>query len=407
MTSLPPPDDSRDDDIAPVVPVPLSGPAPAEPEELEAVAAEADDAEVVVATAEEEMMLDENGLPMSHVPAIPPDSLDLPVVDAHTSHNKEKAAAVLAAVLVHVALFMLLGVLLVVVPGPPASEITAISAPTTQEQVPTPQKIAEPPPQQTVSQPMASMKFMTATNVSAVPMPAIEFDPTETTLDLGSTMGAFDANFSSTGAGSVVMFGRELKNVRKIAVVMDVSRSMTRYLPIVVQELKKVGKDSPLILYFGCWLNPLPKKEEKVIPVGGEEFDKFWQYWQGRTPFDELHQTYPSLKYDPKKPMPLEDVYKQVHKRKDTYFIDRFGRDTSVYSALMAKEIKDADMVYWFADFEDNINQDMARELVKKFKSRGRKITIHAPHDRGKRLNEAKQWIVEPLGGEVIIQDIK
>jgi hypothetical protein len=57
----------------------------------------------------------------------------------------------------------------------------------------------------------------------------------------------------------LMMFGIELKDTRKIAVVMDVSRSMTKYLPIVAKELDKVARGSPLVLYFGCGLKSPPK----------------------------------------------------------------------------------------------------------------------------------------------------
>lgn len=399
--------DSDSDDIEPIVPVPLA--APDAENEAETIAVE--DEEVAVAVAYDEVtQSNEDGYsPPIHLPAVPLDRIDLPAIDSSSSHSKEKAAAVTAAVLVHVALALLLGVLIVVVPGPPSSEITAISAPATQEQAPTTQKIAEPPPQQSVSQPMASMKFMTATNASAVPMPAVEFDPNETTLDLGTTMGSFDANFAGAGTGTVMMFGKQI-SARKIAVVMDVSRSMTRYLPEVVKELKKVGRDSALVLYFGCWLTPI-KDFEKVHPVGGVEFDKFWQYWQGRQDFATLGAEYHKLKYDPKMPMPLEDVYKQVAKRKETYFIDRYAdpknRSTSVISALLAKEIRDADTIYWFADFMDKVDDDAAAEVVKKLRARNRKLFIHAPHDRGPSLTKVKEKMVDPLGGEAIVLDIK
>jgi hypothetical protein len=254
------------------------------------------------------------------------------------------------------------------------------------------------------------MKFTTATNVSAVPMPAVEFDPSATTLDLGSTMGTFDTNFGSSGAGSIMMFGKKIDNVRKIAVVMDVSRSMTRYLPEVVKELKKVGRDSALVLYFGCWMSPL-KELEPVHRVGDEKFDKFWQFWQGKGDMRMVGIEYDKLKFDPKQAMPLEDVYKQVAKRKDTYFIDRTvalgARSSSVHSALLAKEIKDADVVYWFADFQDRVDEETAAEVVKKFKQRNRKLYIHAPHDKGPSLNKVAENMVKPLKGEVTILDIK
>jgi hypothetical protein len=346
---------------------------------------------------------------LTHIPALPDEPIDLPAI-ADANHKREKAAAILLAVIVHAALALLLALLIVVVPGPPASEITAIAAPSTQEQAPSTKKIAEPPPQSQVTQMTASMKFTTAANASAVPMPAVEFDPAATTLDLGSTMGSFDTNFGSSGSGSIMMFGKKIDNVRKIAVVMDVSRSMTRYLPEVVKELKKIGRDSSLVLYFGCWMHPI-KELEPVYPVGDERFDKFWQYWQGRGDMRMLGTEYAKLKYDPKEPMPLEDVYKQVAKRKGTYFIDMNGgignRNTSVYSALMAKEIKDADVVYWFADFQDRIDDETAAELVKKFKQRNRKLYIHAPHDKGPSLNKVAENMVKPLKGEVTILDIQ
>jgi hypothetical protein len=391
------PDDTED--IQPVVPVALSAPQPS------VVTAEVTDVEVSDETEIAVQAIDE----LTHLPALPDEPIDLPTV-ANSHHGKEKAAAIVMAVIVHAALALLLGVLIVVVPGPPSSEITAISAPAVQEQAPTSKKIAEPPPQSQVTQMTASMKFTTATNTSAVPMPAVEFDPSATTLDLGSTMGTFDTNFGSAGAGSIMMFGKKIDNVRKIAVVMDVSRSMTRYLPEVVKELKKVGRDSALVLYFGCWMNPL-KDLEPVHRVGDEKFDKFWQYWQGKGDMQKVGAEYEQLKYNPKEPMPLEDVYKQVAKRKDTYFIDRLvalgARSSSVHSALLAKEIKDADVVYWFADFQDRVDEETAADVVKKFKQRNRKLYIHAPHDKGPSLTKVAENMVKPLKGEVTILDIK
>jgi hypothetical protein len=386
------------DDIEPVVPVSLSAPTTAD--EVDAIVTEEEHAQEAVAYED-----------LSNTPVLPDEAIELPTV-INSSHGKEKAAAIVMAVIVHAALALLLGVLIVVVPGPPSSEITAISAPTTQEQAPSTKKIAEPPPQSQVTQMTASMKFTTATNTSAVPMPAVEFDPSATTLDLGSTMGSFDTNFGSSGAGSIMMFGKKIDNVRKIAVVMDVSRSMTKYLPEVIKELKKVGRDSSLVLYFGCWMNPIKEdKPDEVLSISDPQFNKFWQLWQGKQDMAMIGKEYANLKYDPKMPMPLEEVYKQVAGRKSTYFIDRgvaLGKtSTSVYWALMAKEIKDADVVYWFADFQDKIDDETASEMVKKFKQRNRKLYIHAPHDKGPSLNKVAENMVKPLKGEVTILDIK
>ena len=210
IMSLPPPSSSDDnvkpihpDEVQPVVPVPLAAPSAAVPgadlgypsmpgedhDEPVAVAAVADD-EPVLFAAEEPTAGAYAVSALAHE--------ELPEVKDNP-HNKEKYAALGLAVIVHVVLGLLLTLFVVAIPTPPASEITAIAAPSTQEQAPTTKKIAEPPPQQQVTQATATMKFTTAAAMSSVPMPAVEFDPQATTLDLGTTMGDFSTNFGGGG----------------------------------------------------------------------------------------------------------------------------------------------------------------------------------------------------------------
>ena len=81
-----------------------------------------------------------------------------------------------------------------------------------------------------------------------------------------------------------MMFGLKLDSTEKLAVVMDVSRSMTSYLPVVAKELDKLPGRGPLILYFGCGLSTPPSKlklDDKVRLASGTAFARFWQLWQG------------------------------------------------------------------------------------------------------------------------------
>ena len=324
----------------------------------------------------------------------------------------QKLSAAGVAILVHVALAILLFTVYVVMPQPKSAEITAIAAPVSDQQVPETKKVVEQPPQPQVTQATTSARLMTAVGASSVPLPNIEFEAPTDNVDLGTMMGNFDANFGSTGtAMTVTMFGKKIENVKKIAVVMDVSRSMTRYLPVVVDEMRKIGRTSPLVLYFGCWLNPINDLEPVFDVVEEEEhFKKFWQYWQGSYDMGKLTTDYEGLEYDKKQPFRLEDVYKKVAKRKDTYFIDRFGdpkyRKTSVMSALLAKEIKDADTIYWLADFQDAINDDAASYLIRRLRGRGVRLFIHAPHANGRSLEKVKEELVKPLKGEAIVLDL-
>lgn len=218
--------------------------------------------------------------------------------------------------------------------------------------------------------------------------------------------GGFGTGLGRGGMGGVtfkplMMFGMELKDTRKIAVVMDVSRSMTKYLPIVAKELDKVAYGSPLVLYFGCGLQKPPRGlEDKVRKVEGNDFARFWQHWQGKASLRMTPEERKKLAYDPSAPMPLPAIYEQMIKRPNTHFID-FNGITYTSSALMSREVMEADTIYWFADFQDRVDEAQMEEVRKKLKSRKQKLYIHAS-TRGRSFELVRDKLVLPLGGEVI-----
>ncbi len=199
----------------------------------------------------------------------------------------------------------------------------------------------------------------------------------------------------------LMMFGMELKDTRKIAVVMDVSRSMTRYLPLVAKELDKVARGSPLVLYFGCGLKTPPRGlEDKVRKVSDPRFDKFWFYWEGKHEMDLLRQDYDKLKVPTGEPMPLEAIYQQMKKRPNTYFID-FNGIAYASSALICREVMEADTLYWFADFQDAVDSEHIRDVMRKIRGRKQKLYMHASV-RGESFETIRDELCLPLGGEVL-----
>lgn len=224
---------------------------------------------------------------------------------------------------------------------------------------------------------------------------------------VGGAGGGFGSGVGSGGMRGiafkpVMMFGRDLK-AKKIAVVMDVSRSMTRYLPIVAKELDKVGRDSPLVLYFGCGLStPKNKKEidDTVYKAQGPAFDRFWQLWQGRTPLNTPPADRKLLQYDPSKPMPQEAIYQQMVKRPHTWFVDFNGIIYSSY-ALTCKEVMEADVIYWFSDFQDKVDEEMMASVLKVLKKRKQRLIMHASI-QGRSFEKVRDGVCLPSGGEVL-----
>lgn len=199
----------------------------------------------------------------------------------------------------------------------------------------------------------------------------------------------------------LMMFGKELKDTRKIAVVMDVSRSMTKFLPLVAKELDKVAFGSPLVLYFGCGLvKPKEKIDDDINPVSSDKFRTFWQVWEGKTPLKLSKEERKNLKYDPAKPMPLEAIYDMMSKRRNTWFVE-FNGITYASTALMSKEVMEADTIYWFADFMDKVESEQMEQVLKTLKKRKQKLYIHASRE-GRSFAQVRDELVLPSGGEVI-----
>ncbi|TDU68086.1 hypothetical protein EI77_03203 [Prosthecobacter fusiformis] len=233
---------------------------------------------------------------------------------------------------------------------------------------------------------------------------------------LSTTMGA--SSLSSFGPGSglgsmsgitfqpITMFGKEMKDTRRIAVVMDVSRSMTKYLPAVVAELDKIARQSVLVLYFGCGLNePKERIDDKIRKTAGDDFASFWQNWEGKASIKLTADERKKLKYDPKQPMPLEAIYKKLAGRPNTYYIG-FNGIGHTQSALMCNEITEADTVYWFADFQDAVTEDVMNQVRRKLKYRKQKLYMHASV-RGRSFDKVREGLVIPLGGEVMETEVK
>lgn len=224
----------------------------------------------------------------------------------------------------------------------------------------------------------------------------------------GGSGGGFGNGTGMGGMGGmtfkpIFMFGVQLKDVKKIAVVMDVSRSMTRYLPIVTKELDKVAFGSNLVLYFGCGLteeSPKNKALDKTILTTDDDFKTFWQVWEGKTPLNMPMEDRRKLKYDPAVPMPLKDIYEMMSKRKNTWYIDFCGI-TYAWTAILSKEMEQADAIYWFADFQDRVTPSMMEKVLKTLKKRKQKLYIHASN-KGRSFEQVRDGLVIPSGGDVI-----
>ncbi len=176
---------------------------------------------------------------------------------------------------------------------------------------------------------------------------------------------------------------------------------MTKFLPLVAKELDKVAFGSPLVLYFGCGLmKPPPQLDDDINPVSSDKFRAFWQTWEGKTPLKIPAAERRKIKYNPSMPMPLEAIFDMMNKRQNTWFVE-FNGITFASSALMSKEVMEADTIYWFADFMDKVDSAQMALVLKTLKKRKQKLYIHASRE-GRSFVQVRDELVNPSGGEVI-----
>lgn len=205
--------------------------------------------------------------------------------------------------------------------------------------------------------------------------------------------------------GPIMMFGKQI-NAKRIAVVLDVSRSMTPYLEKVVNELDRVARGSTVVLYYGCGLmRPDGRIDETVQRTQSKDFERFWRIWQGDGMLGFSGQDLKKITFPPGEPIPLEDLYQFLSRRVGTYFLDYNGMDFA-WSALLCNEVRGADAVYWFSDFEDDVDNRQMKTLAENMRMRRQRLFIH-PQIHGSSFNEVRDQVVKITGGEVVEPDDK
>ncbi|WP_395750101.1 hypothetical protein [Prosthecobacter sp.] len=261
-----------------------------------------------------------------------------------------------------------------------------------------------------LKQPVPNRKLTVASSMSKVVLPAdmpdlLDMSQTPKLSSSSSSNGGFGLAGAGGGAGKGLglgslngqmigpLFGLNLKS-KKLAVVLDVSASMMPQLERVVKEVDKVAKGSVVVLYFGCGLDE-PKKPlvgTKVFRTSTVEFEKFWR--MGGATFMETA----AYKIKPNDPIPSKDLFLQLSRRPQTYFIHNVGVSYA-WLALLSDEVRNADGLYWFSDFQDTVSFKQVSIVLENLKRRKQRLYIHS-YGKGRSFELIKNQLVMPTDGD-------
>lgn len=219
---------------------------------------------------------------------------------------------------------------------------------------------------------------------------------------LGGAGGGFGKGMGLGSKSGMVfqplsMFGREIK-AKRLALVLDVSGSMTPYLPRVIEEVDKVARNSIIILYAGCGLDVPPPRGlegEEIFRTSGTEFEKFWRMG-GMATLEDTRK----FKISAKDAIPSESIYRVLSRRPQTYFVHYLGTNFT-WVALLSEQVRQADALYWFSDFQDFVNFKQVLTVKENLLRRKQKLYIQ-PYQHGSSFDLVKSQLVDPTGGDVI-----
>lgn len=156
----------------------------------------------------------------SNIRPVDRDEPEQPADNSEEIQDAKKRALIWAAG-AHLVVLLVLAIVNVKPAPQPTSEIVAINS-VESEQTPAWKKVAPPAPAAAAA---PSVQPLIAMGTSAVVMPEVDFSPTATELNVGSSFGTFGGGSGSAG-GSVSFLGNQGKG-NHVVFVVDVSGSMS------------------------------------------------------------------------------------------------------------------------------------------------------------------------------------
>lgn len=235
-------------------------------------------------------------------------------------------------------------------------------------------------------------------SMSLLPVMATAASPVGTSL--GGIAGPQGSSRSTGPSGRrlVNLFGNTMES-SNLGVILDVSGSAHPLLLPVMKEIDKNYGNARTVLAFGCGMSKAATRKAANITV---ELYKSAPDPASISPSGTT--TLGQIASAMKKSSDLAKYLEKLRSRDDVWYVKGGSKYATrdAFEKLMAEKV---DTIFWFADFQDPIDELEAAELVKDLKREG--ITVVMYDFTGKATAPAKTVIATNSGGKVISQVIK
>ena len=189
---------------------------------------------------------------------------------------------------------------------------------------------------------------------------------------------------------------------RRLGVLLDVSFSTHGVINSVIEEIQRGFPDALVAFAPGCAIDD--RKNELV----------------SLRDYEETAPNYEGGRYTTKnfidsllKREGFEEIWKRAHRRNNgvVVFSEIQGNQglSGCDVAMQYLADNDADVIYWFADFNDHLDPELSEKIAAYLRRRGTKLIIHdfVPGLPGGKRLEVLQMMADRTRGEFFLKEFK
>lgn len=238
-------------------------------------------------------------------------------------------------------------------------------------------------------------------NPSELDIPALDIDVNvDSTSVYGRGGGGFGGGLAGVREMTITadLFGKQIQ-ANKLGVILDVSFSTHDVLSSVIEEIEKGFPDALIVFAPGCAIDG---RKNELVPI--KDYGKTAAKYPGGS--------YVTAKFVNRllRRKDFEKIWERTRRRNAGFVVFSEIRGANGLSGcdVAMKYLADngADVIYWFADFDDQIDNDLAEKAASYLRRNGCKLIIHDfKGGKGKGGNiKPLQMMANKTGGEFFLK---
>lgn len=305
--------------------------------------------------------------------------------------KRDRFNSLTLTIALHIALFFALAFVATHVPSNNPPNVVASASAATEDDIIDPTELNKPVPRQTPAAAAFTPNIVSVEAFSAVSINNVDVQ-TPQALDMGVTFSP-SMNLGMSSGMSMQLFGEKIiEKGEKLGVVLDVSGSMAEFLPRVIREIDRNFDNTPIVYVNNALIRNTGNQETEIRRIVEEEVVPYYE--------DRTHTPYWFLWHDlPRKaPQPAVDRLMEYFKKRPNAFIAVGGYNRMTAAAdFLAKQKVDA--IYIFSDFEDFVDEELARDLGQRLGTGGIKTFVQPAQQKTEFLKIMAQKVANRSKG--------